>query len=342
MVHVRQTREQQREEMARLRESVSCIVVLEQNGYRRDKTESSRRHQKFRRGEGEIIIVTHEGRGWWCPCTSDGRGTVVDLVQFLNPGWAFPDVVQELRRISGIAPLETVYTRSARSDRVRRGPAWEQRKPLKPGSPAWQYLNRVRRIPDRVLARAVELDLLREGLNGTACFSHSDNGGRHTGAEMRGPDYRGFSTGGDKRLFRFQYGRPEWPVLRLVICEGAIDALSYAAMDPSMLRTGALYVGTAGGMSPEAFAELEQLIATIPRDGVVVVATDADAQGDRYAETYLPIGRPTGKHCVRHRPDEALGDWNSVLQSFPAPPVWKEDSWFGKRIFTSQSLELAA
>ncbi len=50
-----------------------------------DKRESTRRCLKYRRGEGEIILVTHEGRGWWDP-GSTAKGDVFSLVQHLEPG----------------------------------------------------------------------------------------------------------------------------------------------------------------------------------------------------------------------------------------------------------------
>ncbi|MDT8873291.1 DUF3991 domain-containing protein [Komagataeibacter rhaeticus] len=46
---------------------------------------------------------------------------------------------------------------------------------------------------------------LKEGPHGTAWFGHRDADGQFTGMEMRGPDYKGFSTGGvGKRLFGFR------------------------------------------------------------------------------------------------------------------------------------------
>lgn len=76
-------------ELIQLRESVSCEGLLEQNGYRLDERESTRRCQKWRRGSGEIVIVTHDGRGWWDPQRAGtdptGKGNVFTLVQHLAP-----------------------------------------------------------------------------------------------------------------------------------------------------------------------------------------------------------------------------------------------------------------
>ncbi|WP_235777143.1 hypothetical protein [Rhizobium mesoamericanum] len=71
-----------REEIEKLRGAVSCAAVLEQAGFAVDVKESTRRAVKFRRG-AEIIIVTHEGRGWFDPL-SDDKGDVFALVCLLE------------------------------------------------------------------------------------------------------------------------------------------------------------------------------------------------------------------------------------------------------------------
>ncbi|MDE8350151.1 MAG: hypothetical protein POG74_11855 [Acidocella sp.] len=78
------------EEIERLKASVSCAAVLEQTAppWRLDRAESSRRSLKYRRGPGEILIVSHGGRGWWDPL-SDARGDIFALVRHLHPGLSF-------------------------------------------------------------------------------------------------------------------------------------------------------------------------------------------------------------------------------------------------------------
>src|SRR3954447_10661125 len=54
-------------ELDLFRRTVNCAAVLERmmGGWRLDLRESTRRALKYRRGAGEIIIVNHDGRGWW-------------------------------------------------------------------------------------------------------------------------------------------------------------------------------------------------------------------------------------------------------------------------------------
>ena len=71
-----------REELEALRAKVSCEAVLEQAGYEIDLKESTRRAVKYRRG-GNIVIVTHDGCGWFDPL-SDDKGDIFALVQRLD------------------------------------------------------------------------------------------------------------------------------------------------------------------------------------------------------------------------------------------------------------------
>ena len=88
-----------------LKAHVNCAALLERLPpvWRLDRAESTRRSLKYRRGEGEILIVNHDGRGWWDPL-SDRKGDVFNLVRHLEPGLTFPEARRVLRDFVGIAP----------------------------------------------------------------------------------------------------------------------------------------------------------------------------------------------------------------------------------------------
>ena len=189
-------------ELQGLREGVNCAAVLERmGGWRLDQHQSTRRALKYRRGEGEILIINHDGRGWWDP-TSQAKGDVFDLVQHFNPNLNFGQVRQELRHLVGIAPSFPTASR----DRKGRGDdrpvreRWAARPPLRPGSPAWCYLAGERCIPTNILAAAARLDAVREGHRGSAWFAHRRRG-EVCHVEARGPDWKGSLAGGTKTLF---------------------------------------------------------------------------------------------------------------------------------------------
>src|SRR5271167_3356797 len=88
-----------------LKASVSCAALLERlaPGWRLDRAESTRRSLKYRRGPGEIVIVNHDGRGWWDPL-SECKGDIFTLVRHLDPGLNFGAARHVLRGLVGIAP----------------------------------------------------------------------------------------------------------------------------------------------------------------------------------------------------------------------------------------------
>jgi hypothetical protein len=93
--------------------------------------------RKYRRGAGEILIINHDGHGWWDPLSS-AKGDVFDLVQHLDPNLNFGQVCKELRRLIGVAPAFPEVLRPSLSDAPDRPVAdrWKRRLRLRPGSAA--------------------------------------------------------------------------------------------------------------------------------------------------------------------------------------------------------------
>ena len=248
-----------------------------------DKRESTRRCLKYRRGRGRILIVNHEGRGWWDPL-SPAKGDVFDLVRQLDPTLGFGQVCDVLRAFVGLGGFDSgVSRRSRRRGAVPLTPdkRWAARQLVTVGSPAWGYLAGKRGLPASVLARAARLALVREGPRASAWFAHRDRAGCLTGIEMRGPAWRGFSAEGTKSMFRLPGGTGQ--ATRLAVAEAAIDALSLAALE--QLRPDTLYTAVAGGMGPLTLVCLEQELRALTgrSDAVLAAATDADAAGERTA-----------------------------------------------------------
>jgi hypothetical protein len=210
---------EQDKDIERLKASVSCAVLLERLPpvWRLDRAESSRASLKYRRVEGEILIVNHGGRGWWDPL-SDARGDIFNLAQHLESGLTFPEARRMLCAFVGIAPAfpEMLRTRRTRAPSAPVAERWARCQPLSRGSPAWLYLAGQRGLPDSVLMAARTANAVREGPRGSAWFAHRDGAGRLTGIEMRGPEFRKFSAGGTKELFRLPGAPVPCPASRCV------------------------------------------------------------------------------------------------------------------------------
>ncbi len=306
-------------ELEQMRAGVSCAVLLERfpPPWQLDKAESTRKCWKYRRGEGEILLVTHEGRGWWHP-GSTAKGDIFKLVQFLDPSLNLGQVRKVLRPFVGLNPSFPSSPRPTKRDHpvVPFPELWRRRPEPRPGSLCWRYLTEERALPAHVVRTAVIAGVLREGPYGSAWFAHRDHNRLLRGIEMRGPNYRGFSAGGDKTLFRLQQNSrlDRSAVTRFVVAEAPIDTMSVAAIEN--LRADTLYVGTAGGMGPETIVALELQLRDLARlsDAVVVAATDADKAGAGYAARLSEMAQTAGIRFERLLPPDGLNDWNDVLK----------------------------
>ena len=89
-------------ELDLFRNGVNCAALLERlpPPWVLDRKGSTRRALKYRRGAGEVLIVNHDGRGWW-DTQSSAKGDIFDLVQFLDPSLNFGQVRQVLRPFVG-------------------------------------------------------------------------------------------------------------------------------------------------------------------------------------------------------------------------------------------------
>ena len=305
-------------EIEELRDKVHCAVVLERTPppWKLDRKESTKLSLKYRRGKGEILIVSHAGRGWWDP-TSDAKGDVFGLVQRLEPTLSFGHVRKRLREFAGLSPrfppVERAGGRNYPDRPVPVAERWAERKAVWPDSPTWRYLSRKRWLPSAIIEAASAAGVLREGLAGSAWFAHLDGHGVVAHVDVRGPTYKGSLTGGAKSLFRLPPTSPFLP--RLVLAEAAIDALSVAAIES--LRPDTLYAATGGGMGPGTIAALEALLASMARlpGALLCSAADANGPGDRFADRHRSLGEQFRIPFTRLRAPIEGGDWNDVLRA---------------------------
>lgn len=302
-------------ELEQLRRKVNCAALLEgwSPEWRLDGKQSTRSALKYRRSEGEILIVNHDGRGWWDP-QSTAKGDMFDLVQYLDPTLTFRQVCQVLRRFVGVIPTFPDILRGEPPAKPGLPVAarWMKRPRLCRGSPAWTYLTNARRLPAEILAAADAAHVLREGPHGSAWFAHRNGNGAVTHVEIRGPDFKGSLRGGAKTLFQFRATGTS--TTRIAVTEAPIDALSLAAIEG--MEAATLYVATGGGMGPGTVAALEQALRAIGAvpEALLVSATDANAAGERYAARHAVLAAAAGVRFMRLEPTCGT-DWDDVLQT---------------------------
>jgi hypothetical protein len=290
-------------ELDELKEKVPRAAVLEHLGFALDVKESTRKAMKYRR-DAQIIIVIHDGRGWFDPLSA-AKGDVFRLVEHLEGG-PFVEAMNTVADLVGFVPSESAWERPSRDrEPILTVPErWQVRRSPLGGSATWRYLREGRRLPEAVIRAVIAADAMREGPHGSMWAAHTDADGAVTGWEERGPDWRGFATGGGKILFRL--GHPE--ALRLCVTEAAIDAMSLAAIEA--LRSDTLYLSTGGGWSPATDEAIRTLAA---RSGAhLVAATDNNEQGDKYADRLAALAE--GVDCSIERLRPLADDWNADLQ----------------------------
>ena len=294
----------EKKDIEELRSRVPCAAVLQKAGFAIDLKESTRKAVKYRRGD-DIIIVIHDGKGWFDP-RSDAKGDVFSLVEHLND-IGFTEVLQQVSDLDGFVPTEPVWTRQARERDPDIGVSERWRKRRRPwrGSMTWCYLRDGRALPETVIRAAIQQDRLREGPRGSMWAAHVDGDGLVTGWEERGPEWRGFASGGGKVLF----GLGPIGAIRLCVTEAAIDAMSLAAIEK--LRSDSLYLSTGGGWAPAAVAAIRALAS---RPGALLVAaTDNNAQGEVFAGRVEAIA--VAATCSYERLEPMQEDWNEELRA---------------------------
>ncbi len=223
-----------------LRSRVGCAAVLETGGFAVDLRESTPKAVKYRSGD-DIIIVIHDGKGWFDPL-SDAKGDVYSLVRHLD-GCDFIEAFAQVASLVGFEPSQPEWRRQSRPAEFDQSIAerWEARRKPWRGAASWRYLRDARHIPNQIIRMATTQNILREGPSGSMWAAHQGDDGAVAGWEERGPEWRGFASGGSKVLFRF--GSTIAP--RICVTEAAIDAMSLAAIEG--VRRDTLYVSTGGG-----------------------------------------------------------------------------------------------
>lgn len=294
----------EKKDIEELRSRVPCAAVLQKAGFAIDLKESTRKAVKYRRGD-DIIIAIHDGKGWF-DARSEAKGDVFSLVMHLD-SIAFAEATQRVSDLVGFVPSEPIWTRQARERDPDIGIAerWRARRKPWRGSMSWRYLRDERALPETVIRAAIQQDRLREGPRGSMWAAHVDETGAATGWEERGPEWRGFASGGGKVLF----GLGPIAAIRLCVTEAAIDAMSLAALEE--LRSDSLYLSTGGGWAPATVAAIRALAS---RPGALLVAaTDNNAQGEVYAERIATIAAAATADYRRQKPVQE--DWNEDLRA---------------------------
>lgn len=282
-------------------------------GFVLDRKQSSRCSVVMRHANGDKLIVSRQSNGQYVYFNAKGsdNGTIVDLIQSrdrVSLGEVRKILRPWLRPCSSPPPgLPTLPITLQPSEHDAAGvlKSWMEAKPIGKSHP---YLEVERRIPLSVLKNEIFQDRIRIDLRRNAVFPHFNESGL-CGFELKNREFTGFSPGGVKGL---TCSRPRDADCTMVICETAIDMLSYAALHGV---TGNRFFSTAGQISPSQAECLRSAATRMPIRSTVVLAFDHDDGGQKLAGQTRDALSSAGLNIEEHFPERPGADWNDVLRS---------------------------
>jgi hypothetical protein len=281
-------------------------------GYTLDRKESWRGSAVMRHVNGDKVIIKRDTDGHYVyfSVRDDGdHGTIIDFAQNrlrMNIGELRKTLRSWVGRQAEIAPYPSLPPTA--KDRMKVDEVFARMEELS----VHPYLESERAIPAALLQSDRFAGLIRIDVRQNAVFPHFDAQGL-CGYEIKNHNFTGFAFGGTKGLWLSQ----EMPGDdRLVLCESAIDALSYAALFPG---DHSRYGSFAGQISAAQREWIRATAARLPLRSTIVAATDADKEGGKLADVIREAVELTGRDDLAHAVHLPVGfkDWNDQLRNRP-------------------------
>jgi len=267
------------EELIRFKTDINLVSYAAFKGYRIDKIESCKACIIMRKDGSKIGISTaSDGHGVYFDFRNEKGGSVIDFVK-RETGKNLGQVRLELRPwISCEArKMECKYNYQ------KPEPSAKSRQQVAIEFAMTKIVTRHSYLESRHISRnTLESDTfkgkIRSDKYGNACFPHYNKEGL-CGIEKKNLNYTGFSKGGEKGLWYSNYNHND--VKKMVICESAIDALSYHQLKGA---DGSFYFSVAGQLGQSQLNLIGKLIAKNGPNKRIVLAFDNDENGWSYVK----------------------------------------------------------
>ena len=282
-------------------------------GYTLDRRESWRGSAVMRNGGDKVVIKLNSNGHYIYFSVRDERdnGTIVDFVQF-RKRLSLGEVRKELRPWIGRAatslPRFAKLEKTAK-DRLRVETEYRRMKEAR----RHPYLEEDRALPAHILQSDRFAGRVRMDMHSNAVFPHFDQLGL-CGYELKNRNFTGFAPGGEKGLWSSHEKDGDG---RLVFAEGAIDALSHAALFPD---DGARYKSIGGQTNPRQSDLIHAEVLRMRTGSEIVAAMDADEAGralsDLVRHAVARAARPDLSFRA-HLPEREGDDWNQILKERP-------------------------
>jgi hypothetical protein len=306
-------------ELESFKTSIDLRAYAASQGYVLDGKESWRGSAVMRHANGDKIIIKRDADNhyiYFSVRDETDRGTIIDFAQN-RLRLSFGAVRKELRlrvgRHAETLPYPPLFPTA--KDRMKVEQVYGRMR----DAVAHPYLERERAIPAALLASGRFAGRIRIDARQNAVFPHFDREGL-CGYEIKNHEFTSFSPGGSKGLWLSQETPDD---NRLIFCESAIDALSYAVL---FADDRTRYASIGGELSPQQCELMRAAAAGMPVTAKIVAATDADATGGKLAEKIREAVGLTGRDDlthVLHQPD-GFKDWSDQLRNRPKRSVFSQ------------------
>lgn len=308
------------EELDRFKRLVDLTALAATLGYQFDPRARGVRASVTMKhpGTDDKIVIRRDTDGHWTyfSVRDDGdKGSVVDFLQHrlaLNLGATRKELRAWLRE-DRVRPPPAVRLETSDHEPAAVAAAVPRAYTAAARTESRYLLGRALRRETMRASRFV--DSLRVDRGGNVIFPHRDAAGQVVGFEIKNRGFTGFATGGHKTAW-LSATRPD--DLRLVIVEGAIDALSYHQVFPDA-RTRYL---TGGAVGRKQLAVVARAIAVMPAGAEIIIATDNDAGGERL---FKQIADVAGAAPLRRHASPVPKDWNDYVQSLERKRRWRRE-----------------
>jgi hypothetical protein len=305
-------------ELETFKRDIDLRVYCATQGYELDKRSSWGGSAVMRQATTDdkiIIKVDADGHFIYCSCRdSRDAGSVIDFIQYrrkLSLGQVRRELRGWLGRPSTALPVYEPLARTSKN-RMKVEASFAETRPVDGHHP---YLEMERGITPELLGSERFADAVRVDGYGNAVFPHFDNDGL-CGFELRNYRFQGFASGGTKGLWSSR-ALPQDD--KLVICESAIDAMSYALL---RVDERTRYASMGGKPNPVQPGLITAAAARLPPGAQVIAAMDADADGFVLAEVVRAAVKQTGRADLRFGSEAPSGfkDWNDQLRGRASTP----------------------
>lgn len=303
-------------ELDQFKTAIDLRAYAAAQGYHLDRKESYRSSAVMRHPASNDKISVRRGADGhyeWFSVRTNAGGTIIDFVRHLR-GLNLGDTRKELRPWIGkpsVAVPEFPALAGTAKDRMKVTARFDRMKDSSSGHP---YLERERALPSSLLRNERFSGRIRIDAKGNAVFPHFDADGV-CGYELKNVGFTSFASGGSKGLWlSCEFDDDE----RLVFCESAIDALSFAAL---FGEARARFASIGGKPNPQQPALIRAAIERLPAGAEVVAAMDADEDGRKLANVVKEAFEAARRDDLRFRMQEPVGhkDFSDQLRGKVQP-----------------------